>query len=146
MKIRNLTVLAEADAIAAACDSGAGAAKLQIWDANGAGVPADADTAITTQLLLAEITLNDPSFAAAVDVAPGGRIVLDVTPVPEDAAANATAVTATLFARIVTSTGTCIVQFDTVGVGSGEVQINTLSIVINSVVQVTSGQITVPEG
>jgi hypothetical protein len=144
MHVRNLTARAEADQIAADVDSGPAAAILRIYDATG-GIPADADVAITTQVLLAEITMNDPAFAAAVDANPGGRIDADVIPIPEDSSANATGTAA--FGRLDESTGTTIVQFDTVTVtsGGGEIEINSINIQAGAAVQLTGGSITVPE-
>jgi len=147
VKIANATVKAEADAISADVDGGPGAGVMRLYDENGAGVPADADTALTTQLLLAEITLNDPSFAAAIDASPGADIVLDVTPALEDPSANNSATaTPTLFARIDDSTGTTIIQFDTVLTAGGEVTIPSLAVAEFATVSLTAGTITVPEG
>ena len=142
MHVSNLAAKNEADEISALVDAGAGAGLMKIY--SGA-VPADADTAITAQVLLAEITLNDPSFAAAVDGAPGGDIVLDVTPIPEDSSANATGTAS--FARLTDSVSTVAVQFDTVTAtgGGGEVEINSIAIQSGAAVQVTGGTITVPE-
>lgn len=144
MHVSNIVAKSEADELSAAVDGGAGAGLLRIYDDTGA-IPADADTAITTQVLLAEITLNDPSFAAAIDAAPGGQIVLDVTPIPEDSSANASG-TAN-FGRLVDDGGTTVVQFDTVTVtsGGGEIEINSINIQAGAAVQATGGAITVPE-
>lgn len=145
MHIVNAVVLDEADVISAAVDAGVGAGLMRIYDATG-GIPSDADVAISTQVLLAEITLNDPSFAAAADSNPDADLVLDVTPIPEDSSANATGTAA--FARLVTSAGATVVQFDDVTVtgGGGEVEINSVAIQAGAAVQVTAGTITVPEG
>lgn len=88
------------------------------------------------------MTLNDPSFAAAIDATPGGKIVGDVTPVPEDASANATGTAA--FARILDSDANVVAQL-TVGVGSGDLQLNTLSLVSGVVFQITQLDFTMPE-
>ncbi len=144
MFLSNLTARDMADEITARIDGGVSAGIMRVYDDNGAGIPADADTALTTQVLLAEITLNDPSFAAAVDAAPGGRIDLDVTPEPEDTSANATGVAN--FSRIDESGGTTIVQLTTsVTGGGGEVEINSVNIQIGGSVVVTGGSITMPE-
>lgn len=138
-------VQSQADEITVAVDGGAGAGRLKIYDENAAGVPADVSVALTTQLELVDIPLNDPSFAAAVDASPNARIDLDVTPEPEaNATANATS-TPTLFARVEDSNGVEHVQFDTVGVGSGELQINSLAISTGAAVKVTGGSFTVSE-
>jgi len=147
MHISNALARQMADQITALVDAGASPGRCKIYDENGAGIPADCDVAISTQLLIADIALNDPSFAAAVDAGPGGRIDLDVTPIPEDSSANnsVTSGTPTLFARLEDSNGLERVQFDTVGVGSGEFQLNSLGISAGSAVQITAGSLTMPE-
>jgi hypothetical protein len=140
MELANIIVLNMADQITASVDGGAGPAILKVYDENGAGVP-PLTTAITTQLLIAEPTLNDPSFENAVDANPGGRIELDVSPIPEDTSANNTATaTPTLFGRVEDSNGTELIQFT-----ESELGLNTDAIVSGSAVQVTLGSITVPE-
>lgn len=139
MFVSNLTARAEADAITAKVDGGAGAGVARFYSGTA---PADADTALSGNTLLAELTLSDPSFAAAIDQAPGGRIVLDVTPIPEDTSANATG-TAT-FCRIDDSTGVTIIQM-TAGTSGTEVILNSATIQSGASVQITSGNITVPE-
>ena len=139
MELANSIVLNMADEITAAFDGGAGAAVLKIYDENGVGAVA-LTTAISTQTLLAEITLNDPSMAAAVDATPGGRIDFDVTPIPEDTSANATAPTAALFGRVEDSNGTELAQFTETELG-----LNSDAIQSGAAVQLTSGSITIPE-
>lgn len=80
VKISTASRNAEADAIAALVDGGAGAGVLRIY--TGAQ-PSGPDTA-ASGTLLAEITLNDPAFAGASS----GAIVLDVTPAISDSSAN----------------------------------------------------------
>lgn len=146
MHIHIDTAINEADAIATDVDGGVGAAILRIYDDTGA-IPADTSVAITTQVLLAEITLNDPCFGAgAVDGTPDAVLTFDVTPIPEDASANASG-TAN-FGRIYQSDGTTIVlQLDSVGLpASGDdIEINALAITAGAAVQLTGGTITVPE-
>lgn len=147
MKISIALAQTMADALTTAVDGGAGAGHCKIYDENGAGIPADVSVAITTELLLADITLNDPSFAAAVDGTPGADIVLDVTPIPEDSSANNSATaTPTLFARLEDSNGLEHQQFDTVLTSGGEMNINSIDISAGSAVQITSGTLTHPEG
>jgi|DEB0MinimDraft_3_1074331.scaffolds.fasta_scaffold49312_3 hypothetical protein len=50
------------DEITALIDAGAGAGTLRIYDGT---VPADADTALSGNTLLAQLTMSDPSAAAA---------------------------------------------------------------------------------
>lgn len=93
--------------------------------------PATGGTATT---LLAELTLN-ATFAPA---ASGG--VLTLNAITSDSAADATG-TAT-WARIFKSDGTTIVMDCTVGTSGADINLNTVSIVANAQVSVTSATIT----
>jgi hypothetical protein len=108
MNTRNVA----AAAIAALCDGG----KLRIYD----GVqPADANTAITTQNLLAEFALPNPCFGA-----PGSGIE----------AANAIAATSVLRAgtatwgRIVKADGTTVVMDGSVGLAAANIVLNSVTL------------------
>lgn len=68
LKLSNAVALLKADAAVDSLDAGAGAGKLLIY---AGSEPAEATTALTTQTLLATITLPDPAFGAAIDAAPG---------------------------------------------------------------------------
>jgi hypothetical protein len=144
MHIANATVLKQADQIKTDIDAG-GAGSMLIYDDDGAGIPADADASLTTQVLLATLTLNNPSFSAAVDSGGGGRIDLDITPEPTG---TSVATGTATFARLVTNGGTPIVQFDTVTLtgGGGEVELNSVNIQNSAEVKVTgASSITIPE-
>lgn len=103
---------------------------LRIYDGTP---PANADTALSGNTLLAELALSATAFAAAS----GGT--MSANAISDDTAANATG-TASFF-RLVTSGGTAIVQ-GSVGAGSGDLDLNTVSITINANVSVTSMVIT----
>ena len=89
--ISNLAARNACDEVTALLDAGAGAGKLRIYDGTQ---PADEDTAITTQNLLAELTLSDPAFGAAADGNPGGEATANS--ITDDTSANASG-TATWF-------------------------------------------------
>jgi hypothetical protein len=98
-----LTANAIADAVAARCDGGS----VSIYDG---AQPATADTAVTTQTLLAAPTFGNPAFsAAAAGVATAHAITQDPS-----AAVSGTAA----WFRILDSTGATVLD-GTVGVGSG---------------------------
>lgn len=104
-------------------------AKLRIY--NGSQ-PATGGTATT---LLAELTCNASAFAGA---AASG--VLTLNAITSDTAADATG-TAT-WARITKSDGTTHVLDCTVGTAGADINLNTVSIVINAQVSVTSATLT----
>lgn len=101
---------------------------LRIYDATG-GIPADVNTALGTQVLLAELTCGSP-FAPA---ASGG--VLTANAITQDSGANATGTAA--FFRLCTSGGTAIAQ-GSVGTSGADCNLNTTNIVVGGPVQVTS--------
>lgn len=119
---------AQLDQITTRMDGGTGAGLLRIYDGTR---PATGGTATT---LLAELTLSDPSAAAAS----GG--VLTFNAITADASANATG-TATWF-RIVQSDGTTHVMDGNVGTSGSDLNFNTTSIVAGAQVSVTSFTIT----
>lgn len=121
---------AKLDAITTAVGN---AGLLRIYDATG-GVPANANTAITTQVLLAELVCGSP-FAAA---ASGG--VLTANAISNDASANATGTAA--FFRITDSAGTTTKYQGTVGTSGADLNLNTTSIVSGGPVAVSSLTIT----
>jgi len=136
-KISNAAAKAAADAVVDLIDAGVAAGKLRIYDG---AQPADPDTAVGAQVLLAELTFADPAFGAAADGAPGG--VATANAITADAAANATG-TASWF-RVVDSAGNAI--FDgAVGTSGAQLNLATVSIVQNVEVQVTSFTYTQPE-
>ncbi|HUW17466.1 MAG TPA: hypothetical protein VMW94_10340 [Actinomycetes bacterium] len=97
------TASAIADAVATLCNGGT----VKIYDG---AQPADPDTAVTTQTLLATCTFGTPAFAAAVDG------VATANAITQDASADASG-TAAWF-RILSSAAAAVLD-GTVGVGVG---------------------------
>lgn len=116
----------EMDEITALIDAGAGAGLLRIYDGTRA---ANADTAVGAQVLLAELTMGDPSFPAAS----GGQITANA--ITDDTSADNTG-TATWF-RIVDSNGNAVVDGD-VGTSGSDLNLSTTSITAGVTVSVTS--------
>lgn len=106
---------------------------LRIYDGTQ---PTDADTAITTQVLLAELTMNATAFAAAS----GGSASANA--ITADSSANATG-TASWF-RLVKSDGTTVILDGSVGAAGANLNLNSTSIVIGTQVSVTSLTVSMP--
>lgn len=135
----NLVVRAALDAALALIDNGASAGYLRIY--NGT-VPADADAALGSPTTLATLTMSDPAFPASSDAGPGATSTANT--ITDDTAADATA-TAQFF-RIYDSDNVCRFQGAVTATGGGgELELNTVSIVANAVVGVTSLVATLPE-
>lgn len=115
-----------------AIDAGAGPGLLRIYDSTGTGRPATG-AAVTTQVLLAELTFTDPSAPAA------SAGVLTMSAITQDSSANATG-TATWF-RIVDSNNV-VVMDGNVGTSGSDLNLVTTSIVATQPVQITSFTIT----
>lgn len=112
----------------------ANSGKLRIYDSTGTGQPATADTAVTTQVLLAELTMNATAFgAAALGVATANAIT-------SDASADATG-TATWF-RLLKSDGTTVILDGSVGSASADLILNTVSIVAGAIIAITAFTLT----
>lgn len=125
-------VNAEANALAALLNDG----YLRIYDGTQ---PANANTAITSQTLLAELRFPNPAFGTAV------AGVITANAITSDADANATG-TASWY-RCLESDGTTVVGDGSVGTtGSNcDMEINSTSISIHGTVSVSNFSITVPE-
>jgi len=130
-KFSNEVVSAEAQAIADLLAGG----KLRIYDGTK---PATADTAITTQVQLAELTFASP----AEDTIVNGLLTFDAITADSDADATGTA----SWFRAWKSDGTSPVMDGTVGTSSADCIIATTSIVQHAAVAVTSMTVTVSKG
>jgi hypothetical protein len=96
--------------------------------------PATADTAITTQTLLAECAFADPAFTAAVAGVAAAHALTD----DDDAAASGDAT----WCRALTSGGDPV--FDgSVGISDADCVLSSVSIVMHGTVSITSSVITV---
>ena len=134
-KVSNAAASAEADAFSDQLDNG----YLRIYDSTGGtGQPATVDTAIGSQVLLAELRFANPASGAA------SNGVITFSAITPDSAANATG-TATWF-RALKSDGTSAIWDGSVDTAGATLNLNTTSIVINAQVSVTSLTFTVNKG
>lgn len=136
-RISNACARAMCDALVDKVDQGSGAGKVRIYTASQ---PADPDTGIGAQTLLAELTFSDPAFGAAADAAPGGRATANA--ITSDSSADATG-TAAWF-RVLDSDNTALWDGD-VGTGSHDMVVNTTAFVAGAEVAITSWTVTMPE-
>jgi hypothetical protein len=112
---------------------GASAGTIKIYDGTQ---PANANTAVSTQNLLATITLKNPAFGNSS----AGVATLDVTG-GVSTSASATG-TATWF-RCATSGGNTV--FDgSVGTSGADLNLSSTSVVSGTTVSITSGTVTMP--
>jgi hypothetical protein len=130
-KYSNTMVNAEADAVGNALNSG----YIRVYDGTQ---PATADTAVTTQTLLAELRFGADAFGAASN----GTITANA--ITDDSSANATG-TAT-WARILASDGTTVWFDGTVGTSAANVILNSVSISSGAAVSISSLSFTVSKG
>ncbi|GAA3172580.1 hypothetical protein [Nonomuraea roseoviolacea] len=139
LRINTAARNAAANAVAALVDGGSAAGKLRIYTGSQPATPATAPSGT----LLAEFTLSDPAFAAAV----AGAVGLDTTPALTVAGlANGTAG----WFRLLDSTeaaGTGLGVLDgsvTATGGGGDLTMNTTTISIGVNVTVNAGTVTMP--
>jgi len=138
--ISNAAAIVMCNGVVDLLDAGAGAGLLRIYDSTGAGQPTNPDIAVTSQVLLAELTLSDPAFGNAADAAPGATATASA--ITDDSAANNTG-TATWF-RAVDSNGLAVID-GSVGTSGADLNLATTSITTGQTVSVTSWTITQPE-
>ena len=136
--------ITNAEAISMLTDLGVGmdagtAAVINIYDGT---VPADADTALGAQVLLAQLTCSATAFASVADDTPGA--IATFAAITSDSSANATG-TASFF-RILTQSGGTVIAQGTVGTATSDLILNTTAITSGSTVSITSATILLPEG
>ncbi len=131
LKISTTAVNAQADALSDLLDNG----YLRIYDGSK---PANANTAITSQVLLAELRFN----ATASPAASGG--VLTMNSITQDSSANNTG-TATWF-RALKSDGSTVVFDGSVGTSGCDLNLGSTSITSGASVAVASMTYTVNAG
>lgn len=137
IKISNAAAIAACDAIVDKVDDGSGAGTLVIYDGTR---PADPDTAVTSQNVLAELTFSDPAFGAAADDAPGGKAT--ASSITADSSADATG-TATWF-RVFDSDDNALWDGD-VGTSGSDLNLSSTSITSGDTVSITSLTFEMPE-
>jgi len=138
-KISNAAAIAAANSITALIDGGAGPGKLQIYDG---AQPADPGVAVSTQVLLAELTLSDPSFGAAVDGNPGGLATANA--VLDDTSANATGIAS--WFRVIDSNLLAVIDGSAgVAADTPDLTLDNKNIQVGATVKVTTWTITMPE-
>jgi hypothetical protein len=130
-KFANVTVNAEADALARLLDNG----YLRIYSGSQ---PTNADTALGAQVLLAELRFNATSAPAA------SAGVLTFNALTSDTSADATGTAA--FYRALKSDGTSVVMDGSVGTSSADLVLNSTAIQSGAQVDVTSFAVTVSKG
>lgn len=130
-KYANAAVNAEADALSALLNTG----YLRIYDGSQ---PAGADTAVSTQTLLAELRFSNPAAPGAV----AGLITFSA--ITSDTDANATG-TAAWF-RALKSDGTSAVLDGSIGTSGADLNINSTAIQIHAQVDVTAFTLQVSKG
>lgn len=123
LKMSNAAVNAEADALAPLANTG----YLRVYDGTQ---PATADTAVTTQVLLAELRFGATAFGASV------AGVITANTITGDSAANATG-TASWF-RVLKSDGTTALWDGSVGTSGADLNLNSTAISSGAAVDVTS--------
>ena len=131
LKLSNNVVNPQADALSVLADNG----YIRIYDGTQ---PATADTAISSQVLLAELRFNADAAPSAVDG------VLTFNAITQDSNANNTG-TASWF-RALKSDGSTVLFDGTVGVSGSDLNIATTAIVAGAIVGVTSFVYTVSKG
>ena len=137
ISISNAAARAALDACVDLVDGGSAAGVVRIF---AGSVPADADTALSGQTQLAELTMSDPAFGTSTDAAPGATVAANA--VTDDSSADATG-TATFF-RCLDSNGNVIFQ-GTAGTSGTDMILDSASITAGQTVSITSITMTHPE-
>lgn len=129
----NADVLSALSLINTRANAGAEAAKLKLYTGTA---PANIDTALSGNTLLATHTMTDPAFAAPVDTAPGGSMTANA--IASDTSIDATGTLT--FGRITDSN-----DLDVYQVSLAEIMVGTTAYVAGAISAVTALVITMPE-
>lgn len=142
ISLTNAAAIAACDAVVDLVDAGTTDANgdLVIYDGTP---PADADTALSGNTVLARVELQNPAWGAAADAAPGGQSTLQGTPL-SDNSIDATG-TASFFRMFDRDNGTVLQGTVTATGGGGDIEVNSLAFQISATFTITSGTITMPE-
>lgn len=131
IKISTTARNAACDAIVDLLDAGASFGKIRIYDGTQ---PAGPGTAVSTQVLLAEFTLEDPAFGSAAT----GVATLDATPVLSTTGLAAS--TATWF-RALDSNNVAYID-GSAGTSGTDIILNTATISVGVTVEISAGTLT----
>lgn len=135
----NALTIAALNAMVDACEVGSTnpSARLRIYSGT---VPADADTALSGNTLLAELAMSNPAFGAAADDTPGA--IATANAITDDSAADANG-TATFF-RIVDRDENTVCQ-GSVGTSGTDLIVSTTTFVAGQPVQASALTVSLPE-
>lgn len=125
------------DNLAATIDAGT-AAVINIYDGTP---PADANAALSSNNLLAQLTASTTMFGAATTANPS---VLTANAITNDSSADSTG-TASFFRILTQNAGTVCTQ-GTVGTSGCDMNLNTTAFTSGSTVSITSATISMPTG
>lgn len=143
LSISNSEAITCCDAIVDSCDTASSQTSPLLVIYSGTA-PANVDTALSGNTVLAELEMSNPAFGDAVDAGPGATATANA--ISNDTAANATG-TASFF-RIFDRAASRKARIQgtvTVTSGGGELELPTLSIVADVAVSISSLTITQPE-
>lgn len=112
-------------------ETGAGTSKLQLWSGSRPTLVTDAPAGD----LLAEFSLPDPCFGSASSGTATANAITGTTGITDGSVG---------FARVVNQNNDAIWDNNDVGVGTGQIQLTTLSIFTGIAVDVTAWTVTMP--
>lgn len=141
ISISNAQAIECCDDVVDSCDLGSTdpQANIAIYDGTP---PANVDTGLSGNTLLAELEMSNPAFGGAVDISPGARATANA--ISDDTSANATG-TASFF-RILDRNNVPRVQGTvTAGGGGGDITFNSIAFQSGATVSISSLTITMPE-
>jgi hypothetical protein len=127
---------AACDAVVDLIDAGAAGGTIKIYDGT---IPTDANTAVSTQTLLATLTFSATAFGAS------SSGVATAASITSDSSADDTGTAS--WARIADSDANTIMDVDVTATGGGgTIELNTTSITSGGEVAITAFTVTMPDG
>jgi hypothetical protein len=136
--ISNAAAIAACNAIVDLLDVGGGGS-IKLYT-EGSGVPADVDTALSDQTLLATLPLAATAFGNAADNT--GKATATAAAITSDSSADNPGTAA--FFRACDAAGTAVIQ-GTVGTSGADLNMNSVAISSGATVSISSWTFSVPE-
>lgn len=140
LSISNAAAIDACDAIVDLCDAGTTNPQATLVIYSGTP-PANVDTALSGNTVLAQLAMSNPAFGPAADAAPGATATAGA--IADDTSADATG-TATFF-RILDRDNTPVIQGTAGDVGTEELVLNSADIQSGAAVVINSLTVTMPE-
>ena len=142
-KLSTAASIAACNAIVDGVDGGSGPGKIRVYDGSK---PASAETAVSSQILLVELTYPDPAFGNAALV--GNNAEAAANTIAQGTAQSGIGTKTATWFRVLDSNNATLWDGDvsTITAGTGDLQLNSTTIAAGMTVAISSHLFRMPRG